>query len=213
MIFSILNEVIKEDIPTLLRYLTNATPIEYKDISEVLDRYTYDRIFLSSDLHFMKDNDIVDDIKIKMHNSVISSNSNCVYINLGDIEYKKEIEKEDIVKDKIKLLNKGSYSILVKGNHDLYDNDSYIECGFSKVCRKGFIYKNMIFSHIPIKDNSFPNIDNYINIFGHLHEEDMNDNLLYLPLNKYSRKNRIKVYSKEYNYKPVSLQYLLSNHI
>ena len=207
MILKILSEVIEEDSNKLYYDLINSKPIKYTSITNILNRFSFKDIYISSDLHFMKNDGIDDNLKIKVHNSIINSN-NKAYINLGDIGYKKEIDKESIIKEKIKALNKGAFSILVKGNHDLYDDNTYIDCGFDIVCRSGFIYNNIIFSHIPILDNNMIN-KSYINIHGHLHGDSMDDYIDYFPNKLYSRNNRIKVYSKENLYKPISLYELL----
>lgn len=72
----------------------------------------------------------------------------------GECEKKKELAK---------VLNTlPGTKILVRGNNDLFDDQYYLSNGFKYVTPK-FVYQNMLFSHMPAKNN------NRINIHGHLH--------------------------------------------
>lgn len=156
----------------LFRRLMNIKPKEYPELTSILSSTNMNDIYLSSDIHFGKSYmmDAADRV-IARNNSVINNNSILIY--LGDLGYKRMMidNGRDYVKDCAQKLNKGKYSIFVYGNHDYFEPEFYInECGFSFIC-DSFIYKDIIFSHIPIKSMNNPN--NLINIHGHLHDMDV----------------------------------------
>lgn len=94
---------------------------------------------------------------IKTINDTLDKNDLLIYLGDlvdGEFENKKELE--------IVLKTIAGKKILVRGNNDLFSLPFYEKCGFSKVV-DSFIWHNIIFSHIPLKN------DNDLNIHGHLH--------------------------------------------
>lgn len=80
-------------------------------------------------------------------------------INLGDL-VDGEFKDSDDLKDVIKNIK--CKKILVRGNNDLFDKKFYKSCGFLYVV-DSFIWKNILFTHMPVKN------DNELNIHGHIH--------------------------------------------
>lgn len=82
-----------------------------------------------------------------------------ILIYLGDL-VDGEFQDKDELKSILKTLP--GKKILVRGNNDLFDPSFYKSCGFSDVVQS-FVWHNVIFSHMPIKN------DNDINVHGHIH--------------------------------------------
>lgn len=98
-------------------------------------------------------------------NEIINKINNTVkpddlLINLGDL-VDGEFTLKKQLKETIQTINCNNM-ILVLGNNDLFDKDFYKECGFKYVVQS-FTWKNILFTHIPIKN------DNHMNIHGHIH--------------------------------------------
>jgi calcineurin-like phosphoesterase family protein len=87
------------------------------------------------------------------------------------------------------------YKILVKGNHDQYNNDAYYDAGFNEVVKYPIIIDSFwILSHEPLYINeNMP----YANIFGHVHS-----NPAYMDYT--SQTFCVSVERKHMNYKPIS---------
>ena len=192
--------------------LMNIDPIEYTFITNQINLTNYNNIFLSSDLHFLRDNTSIEISKIKSHNKTIKDDS--IWIYLGDLGYK-HIDNAKLLKSYVMRMNKGKFSVMVLGNHDIYGKEFYkSECGFDFVCR-GFISNNIIFTHIPVKPNKMIENNYDYNICGHLHINTIIEyaqkysdfkNIVDLQLvDKY----RI-VYNKNNNWVPISLENILS---
>ena len=189
----------------LFNNLMNSKPREYREITNVLDATNISDIYLSSDLHFGGVNNDYD-IKIARNNSIITKNKVLIY--LGDLGYKK-CNNRDLIRDCARNLSKGKYSIFICGNHDIYEPTFYTkECGFNIYCKEGFIYKNMCFTHMPIKDRNNPN--NLINIHGHLHTKTIETEPYYQPImHEYSKTRYIRVFNDINDYYPIALSKLL----
>jgi calcineurin-like phosphoesterase family protein len=84
---------------------------------------------------------------------------NDLLINLGDL-VDGEFTESDELKEVINNIK--CNKILVRGNNDLFDKRFYKSCGFLYVI-DSFIWKDILFSHMPIKN------DNELNIHGHTH--------------------------------------------
>lgn len=98
------------------------------------------------------------DYCLNNHKKMIKPNDLLIFMgDLVDGEYANKNQLKAIIQS----LN--FKKILVKGNNDLFDDQYYYSCGFLYVL-EGFKYKNLIFSHAPIKHNK-----STINIHGHLH--------------------------------------------
>lgn len=177
-----------------------------QEICEILDNTPYNRIYLTSDLHFHKleqsqyDNKVKESRKkikeaISKQNKIVHDDD--VYIILGDIAHRRNqsgflhlIKKEYNQMKGIK--------ILVKGNHDTLNNEFYHECGFDIVVNM-FTWKNYVFTHEPI-----PVDGDRINIHGHIHEEKTYINMGW--------KNHINVFCEYYNMYPISLEDALKKY-
>ena len=94
---------------------------------------------------------------INTYNKTVDDNDLVIY--LGDLT-DGEVEKRQELGKIIQSL-KGT-KILVRGNNDLFPDEWYLQHGFKFVTPK-FIYKNILFSHMPLPHN------NRMNIHGHIH--------------------------------------------
>ena len=202
-------EELKDYYIKLFYELLNITPISYPNIDMILNKADINKIYLTSDIHFMSNGED-DELKIFNHNKVIKND--CVLICLGDITNKYNYNP-DILSDLIKRLNKGYYSILCFGNHDVAGKQFYMNCGFDFVCR-GFIWHDICFTHIPIK--TVNNKPFHVNIHGHLHRDNVMDHKNSKQLYDFNKVDitYIKVYTcKENNYQPVKLIDLLNKFV
>lgn len=103
----------------------------------------------------------MDTAMIKSWNNVVKK-SDTVFI-LGDFSFHNFDGTKKILK---KLHGK---KILVRGNHDIKDNEFYIEAGIDKVYDYPIVFDDFwMLSHKPLYTNS--NMP-YANIFGHVHTD------------------------------------------
>lgn len=177
-----------------------------QEICEILDNTPYNRIYLTSDLHFHKleqdqyDNKVKESRKkikeiITKQNKIVHDDD--VYIVLGDIAHRRnQSEFLDLIKEEYNQMK--GIKILVKGNHDTLNNEFYHECGFDIVVNM-FTWKNYVFTHEPI-----PVDGDRINIHGHIHEEKTYINMGW--------KNHINVFCEYYNMYPISLEDALKKY-
>ena len=197
--------------PLFKNLFYNNIPKEYSSITNILNSVSLSNIKIDSDLHFT-DHMLYDDTNnhnikmIRRHNE--SVNDNDVYINLGDLG-RKLIDKEHYLFNWISKLNKGKYSILVRGNNDIYDDQFYIDAGFNFVC-DGFTWNRFVFTHLPLFDKH--NIYNLINIHGHCHDEqiDFNSPTNKFPFEDFGKSARYLEYSRSNNYHAISLQEIVN---
>jgi calcineurin-like phosphoesterase family protein len=179
------------------------------------------KIFVIGDTHFLHHNikkycDRPDDYNtliVKNWNSVVSEND--LVIHLGDFSASVKVSDKkrfDILK---KISNKlNGEKILIRGNHDYFDNSIYInELGFSKVL-DFLVFEDILFSHYPLMVNEYTKkkekvkIEELKNIFkkqkckkvihGHTHQRNTD------------LENHINCSVEVINYTPVSLSELLS---
>ena len=96
---------------------------------------------------------------IKRWNGVVSKRDR-VFL-LGDFTFGNR-EKQSEIAEKL-----NGYKILVKGNHDTYNDEFYREIGFSEVYRYPILFNGFwILSHEPVYMNeNMP----YANLYGHVH--------------------------------------------
>ena len=94
-----------------------------------------------------------------------------VLINLGDL-VDGEFKDKDELKSIIKTLP--GHKILTIGNNDIFPVSFYKSCGFEYVTQS-FIWHNVIFSHMPIKN------DNDVNVHGHIHTKPGGHGTYWLP--------------------------------
>ena len=209
MYIKFFNEIYSQD--ELFFQIFDAKPIEKFEINMLLDTVNKHDILLSSDMHFLTDSEDIDNEMILAHNNLIKEKSNKIWINLGDIGYKYNLDRKRL-SDKICALNKPKYSILIRGNHDLFEDSFYKACGFNLILKQPLKYHNIIFSHIPVKNKYLFN--NSVNIHGHLHEYSVK--FLYnsasgkYPAQEYKYNDRYVVYTRQPPYSPINLSQALS---
>ena len=87
--------------------------------------------------------------------------------HLGDVIMGKNAKEN--LKQIIPRLN--GRIILIKGNHDHFSNETYLEAGFSEVYNYPIVYRDFyILSHEPVfLNDSMP----YANIHGHVHQNSL----------------------------------------
>lgn len=132
------------------------------------------KTFLISDTHFMhsnilkycnrpfKDVEEMNQEIIKRWNSVVSKND--IVYHLGDFAF----GNLDYISDIVLKLN--GRIRLILGNHDSYNPNKYIECGFDRVYDKPIIYSDyFILSHRPIEWIDETGV--FANIYGHIHND------------------------------------------
>ena len=206
------DEELKKYYKTMIMKLLQIEPTEYKKINSILNNQSFSNIMLSSDVHFLRDSEEVEERKIQSHNSMIDDSK--IWVCLGDIGYKYNNNPNKLYQY-VKQLNKGKYSILVLGNHDIYGKKFYHECGFDFICL-GILWNDFVFSHLPISDIGKSGFR--INIHGHTHDQPFEDYVNKHPtvLNQNMIDRRdfyIKVWTDSYNnYKPISLLNLLNSY-
>lgn len=95
---------------------------------------------------------IIDNVR-----NILTDKDILIYVgDLVDGEFRDEESLREI------LLTIPGKKILVRGNNDLFEDGFYKSCGFSEVV-PSFVWRNVVFSHMPIKN------DNDINVHGHIH--------------------------------------------
>lgn len=139
-----------------------------KDIPDLINQTlkTKHQVYLATDWHLWKrymKNDAAchkrSDFK-KVINTIESTlKRGDLLINLGDL-----VDGEFQMKDELKevLLNICCNKVLVRGNNDLFDKSFYLSCGFLD-CVDSFVWKDILFTHMPVK-NEYD-----LNIHGHIH--------------------------------------------
>lgn len=127
---------------------------------------SHNKVFLTTDWHLWKrikkgSNECHErnDFKTVINNMKNKITNNDLLINLGDL-CDGEFKDKEKIKEVIKTIP--GKKILVIGNNDVFDKSFYKSCGFEYVINS-FVWNNVIFSHMPIKN------DNQINVHGHIH--------------------------------------------
>ncbi len=161
-------------------------------------------IYLISDTHFYHDNIIkycnrpfkdykeMNRVLIDNWNKVVSEKD--VVYHLGDFA-----KGEVYLKELVSKLNGKIY--LLRGNHDKKNIKFYKECGLEVIRNKTKLeeYK-VILSHSPLLDGEIP--EGYVNIHGHIHNNDLDD--------CYLKDRHINVSVENIGYKPVEIEELLA---
>lgn len=121
------------------------------------------KVYVGTDWHLWKckdsriyKNPAFDDILLNVSECV---GENDVFIFLGDF-----VDDEFNDKNALKnvLINLPGVKILCKGNNDLFSDEFYMSCGFKHVSYK-FVWRDIVFSHMPTSNNY------KMNIHGHIH--------------------------------------------
>lgn len=182
-----------------------------KEIIELLNKTDLDHIFISSDWHILreltpgnKSNDNVKNLDefATFYNQQITSDDDILLL-LGDISHKDlDSVHDNKVKEFYKLLK--GHKILIKGNHDIKDDDYYKECGFEYIIDSLF-WKDNYFCHYPSDDESI--LKYYTSIHGHYHGH------LAYSKNWFgkSTKKHINVFYKLFGTTIPTLKYILDN--
>ena len=127
---------------------------------------------------------------VKMWNSTIVNKDDTIYF-LGDLHDNGRSRKDiECLKNIVGKLR--GHKIMIKGNHDVYKDQDYLDMGFEKVITGPYYYKPyLILSHEPCRE-AFRNP--YVwNVHGHLHNAT-------LELDNYKC-----VSTKHIDYKPMKL--------
>lgn len=118
--------------------------------------------YISSDHHFLHEK-VLEYVptRPRNHNTVIFNNHNSVVTNdddwicLGDVSA--GVGKVENGKEKLKKILQnlnGRNKILIRGNHDHYKDDWYLEAGFTKVMNY-FIQDGIMFCHYALEENEY----------------------------------------------------------
>ena len=102
-----------------------------------------------------------------------------IFIFLGDLCDLQVCDMKKLNQISNIIHNIKGYKIMCKGNHDLFDDDVYLELGFDEVCDIATAY-GLVFSHVPVRV-----MPNEVNIHAHLHHEKVSS-LGYQHINAYS---------------------------
>ena len=144
-----------------------------------------------SNLRSFSNIDEMHETLIERHNSVVAA-SDRVYF-LGDVCINKKY---------LHLLHRfNGRKVLVKGNHDIFKLDQYIE--YFDDIRGSHQFKGLVMSHIPIHPESLSRWG--FNVHGHLH-----NNVVTLNNQPDSRYFNVSV-ERLVNYTPYSLDEVMSN--
>ena len=173
-------------------------------INTLLDNYKPENIWLTTDWHIYKSEVTGDNKKqsiLELMKLVtqqrLTVKPNDIFIYMGDISYKRlGDEYDNKIREVFSRLN--GIKILIRGNHDIKDDDYYLSLGFNYVFNE-LKYKNILFSHRPVSIKDINDVD--INIHGHIHGERV-----YFDTEK---ENHLDCWTD--NHKPISLAKLLKN--
>lgn len=129
------------------------------------------KYFVIADMHFdhenilkycnrpFRDIETMNDELVKRWNETVRT-VDTVFI-LGDFAFGK-----NAVSKYLPLLN--GRKVLIKGNHDTYTNEFYLQAGFDEVVKYPIVFDFFILSHEPlVLSESTP----YFNYYGHVHND------------------------------------------
>lgn len=123
---------------------------------------------------------------INKWNSVVTEND--VVYHLEDVGFGSTSELKKLVG---RLNGK---KILIRGNHDYKRGlNGWKEVGFSEVYKKRLVLSNLILTHEPIEVE-----ENYINIFGHIHDKPLDE--------RFNKNNHICVSCDIIDYTPIDIE-------
>ena len=126
----------------------------------------------------------------------------CLLIHLGDIGFTGSQEVHDKYIKPLKCKK-----ILVRGNHDHKSDSWYMRNGWDFVCNRfeaRYFGKKILFSHIPVKDNNFYDL----NIHGHFHNSDHHLEEAFIVAVRNKKQRLISL--ERTNYQPVNLLDLIN---
>ena len=102
-----------------------------------------------------------------------------IFIFLGDLCDLQVCDKKKLAQVSSVIHNIKGYKLMCRGNHDLFDDDVYLDLGFDEICDIATAY-GLVFSHVPVRV-----MPNEVNIHAHLHHEKVSS-LGYQHINAYS---------------------------
>lgn len=125
-------------------------------------------IVLTADWHlWLKDRENINNgniLKRDNFDKIIDMYSNLhtykFLIHMGDLTDDEMDDPEQLISVMKKISCK---KILIRGNNDAFDLQVYKKCGFEEVYDNGFIFNNMLFTHMPEEH------DTELNVHGHYH--------------------------------------------
>lgn len=159
-------------------------------------------IWVGADWHFytgyndqLKENPNIDRL-VNNFNAKVKDTD--VVIFIGDLyDARRLFDLNKLPKlDRIKKLK--GYKIIVKGNHDVADDDIYYKMGFDEVCER-YEVGNVIFTHEPCEVKA-----NQVNVHGHLH---YSKSYWYI-----KPSSHIDAYTARFDYQPMLVEDVVLNY-
>ena len=159
-------------------------------------------IWVGADWHFytgyndqLKENPNIDRL-VNNFNAKVKDTD--VVIFIGDLyDARRLFDLNKLPKlDRIKKLK--GYKIIVKGNHDVADDDIYYKMGFDEVCER-YEVGNVIFTHEPCEVKA-----NQVNVHGHLH---YSKSYWYI-----KPTSHIDAYTARFDYQPMLVEDVVLNY-
>lgn len=128
---------------------------------------------------------------IENHNAVVKTQDK--YYNLGDVFFGNAIAADGL------LSRLNGHGRLILGNHDIINSQSPLLKHFEKI-QLWWMYENLIFSHMPLREDQMRTRSKRdpINVHGHIHQNDA-------PTNRH-----INVCVEKTNYKPIHIDELIA---
>lgn len=159
-------------------------------------------IWVGADWHFytgyndqLKENPNIDRL-VNNFNAKVKDTD--VVIFIGDLyDARRLFDLNKLPKlDRIKKLK--GYKIIVKGNHDVADDDIYYKMGFDEVCER-YEVGNVVFTHEPCEIKA-----NQVNVHGHLH---YSKSYWYI-----KPSSHIDAYTARFDYQPMLVEDVVLNY-
>ena len=104
----------------------------------------------------------MDEELVKRYNAVVGPNDKCYF--LGDVVINRKALKT------VNRLN--GDKVLIKGNHDIFRLQDYIDAGFRDI-RAYHVMNGLILSHVPVHHSQLERFGT--NVHGHLHANRVRD--------------------------------------
>ena len=166
------------------------------------------KIFFTSDLHLDHGNIIkycnrpftdplsmTEQLILNWNNQV--STDDCVFV-LGDFLWNKDIDRLNSVTNRL-----NGKKVLIKGNHDYFEDQDYLNCGFSKVSNLLEVEINnnlFVLCHYQMMHWNKSHHGSF-HLYGHQHDKKqyMSNHLVYKQLGMSERKMNICMDSNNYH--------------
>ena len=181
--------------------------VELSD-EDLMQGYSLDNIFITSDLHLYHTNIIkycnrpfeysekgcqeMNEFLLKKFDALPED---CLIWNFGDVYLNRALDHAKIMNTVLRM-KKNRKMCLILGNHDLmadkkpYSNykEYFKYLGFDKVYKGPLLYKNYILSHEPVLLDSKSNV---LNIHGHTHDKFVCEDYFLSEFNRRYTKEKI----------------------